>query len=102
MKARILWGSFTPGALSTPEETSTPPAFVIASASATLPACSPPDSMKGIGSLRFSSRCQSNGLPRPPGRVATRVEQQAIGNAGVGRDRREIGAVFDRQHLHHR
>src|SRR3954469_9880307 len=72
MKARIFSGSFTPGADSTPEETSTPPARVMRSASATLSALSPPESMNGIGRSRFSSRRQSKGLPRPPGRVASR------------------------------
>src|SRR5262245_61387943 len=37
IKARIRSGSFSPGARSTPEDTSTPGARVIASASATLP-----------------------------------------------------------------
>src|SRR5262249_18240188 len=45
MKARILSGSFTPGARSTPDDTSTAGARVIRSASATLPGSSPPDSM---------------------------------------------------------
>src|SRR5512142_3419440 len=39
MKALIISGSLTPGALSTPEETSTPPARVTRTASATFPAC---------------------------------------------------------------
>src|SRR5262249_16595198 len=41
----ILSRSFTPGVRSTPEETSTPDAAVMRSASATLPASSPPESM---------------------------------------------------------
>src|SRR5579859_1926752 len=40
--SRILSGSFTPGARSTPDDTSTPGARVMRSASATLPASSPP------------------------------------------------------------
>src|SRR5215510_6559081 len=63
MKARIFSGSFAPGALSTPEETSTPGARVMRSASATFPAFNPPESMNGIDRSRFSRRCQSNGLP---------------------------------------
>src|SRR5471032_2305683 len=47
MKARILSGSLTPGLLSTPDDTSTPGALVMAIACATLPASSPADSMKG-------------------------------------------------------
>jgi len=31
-----------------------------------------------------------------------RVEQQAVGDAGIGRDRREVGFGFDRQHFHDR
>src|SRR6202007_3056417 len=65
-KARILSGSFSPGARSTPEETSTPGALVIRRASATLPASSPPESMKGTPRTSFSRSRQSNGLPRPP------------------------------------
>src|SRR4029077_18505637 len=72
MKARIFSGSFTPGALSTPDETSTPGARVMRSASATFSGFKPPESMNGIDKSIFSSRCQSNGLPRPPGRVASR------------------------------
>src|SRR5262252_4946742 len=71
-KARILSGSFSPGARSTPEETSTPGADVIRSASATLLASRPPESRNGTpGSIPSSSR-QSKLLPRPPGRVAVR------------------------------
>src|SRR4029077_19895872 len=71
-KARILSGSFSPGARSTPEETSTPGARVMRKASPTLPASSPPDSMNGTPGSRSSSKCQSKTLPRPPGRVASR------------------------------
>src|SRR6478735_4733725 len=45
MKALISSGSLTPGALSTPDETSTPPARVTRRASATLPGCRPPETM---------------------------------------------------------
>src|SRR5579885_704724 len=68
MKARILPGSLTPGALSTPEETSTPRAPVIAIASTTLPGLRPPDSIHGTPASTPRSRVQSNVLPRPPGR----------------------------------
>src|SRR5262249_38167497 len=71
-KARILSGSFSPGARSTPEETSTPGAEVMRSASATLLASRPPESRNGTpGSMPFRS-LQSKLLPRPPGRVAVR------------------------------
>src|SRR5499427_1167287 len=70
MKARILSWSFSPGARSTPEETSTPGAAVMRSASATLRASRPPESMNGTRVWRFSSSRQSKRLPSPPGRVA--------------------------------
>src|SRR5262249_35131322 len=72
MKARILSGSFSPGARSTPEETSTPDARGISSAEATLPASSPPDSRNSTPASMLCSRFQSNRLPSPPGRVASR------------------------------
>src|SRR5664280_56779 len=71
MKARILSGSFSPGARSTPEDTSTPGARVTRNASATLPASSPPDSMNGIPGSTPLSKVHSNGWPNPPGRVAS-------------------------------
>src|SRR5665213_166651 len=71
MKALILSGSFSPGARSTPDDTSTPSARVMRNASATLPALSPPDSMKGIPGSTPLSSVQSNGVPSPPGRVAS-------------------------------
>src|SRR5262249_49901299 len=70
MKSRIISTSLTPGARSTPEDTSTPPARVMRTASATLPAWSPPDTMNGSARSRFCSTCQSNTAPSPPGRVA--------------------------------
>src|SRR6185312_3995351 len=71
MKARILPGSLIPGARSTPEETSTPRAPVMAMASVTLPASRPPDSIHGTPGSTPRNRVQSNLLPRPPGRVAS-------------------------------
>src|SRR5258708_21189434 len=70
IKARIISGSLTPGALSTPEETSTPPARVTQAASATFSAVRPPETMNGSLRSSFSSTRQSNTAPRPPGRVA--------------------------------
>src|SRR5262245_51219759 len=72
MNSRILSRSFSPGLRSTPDETSTPGACVIRSAVATLSGSRPPESMKGMLRSRCSSRCQSNDLPSPPGRVASR------------------------------
>src|SRR5450830_1094151 len=71
MKARILSGSLTPGARSTPEDTSTPGALVMRIASVTLSASSPPDSMNGMPTSMPLSSVQSNGVPSPPGRVAS-------------------------------
>src|SRR3954468_16046265 len=71
IKARIISGSLTPGAHSTPEETSTPPARVTRTASARLPALRPPDTLNGSLRSRFSSTRQSNTAPSPPGRVAS-------------------------------
>ena len=62
--------------------------------------------MNGIDRSRFSSRCQSNGLPRPPGRVASRGARASNSSRSatldVERDRAEIGFRLDRQRLHHR
>src|SRR5262249_30181452 len=71
MKARILCGSSPPGARSTPEETSTAGAAVMRSASTTLSASRPPESMNGTRVSTFSSSRQSKRLPSPPGRVAS-------------------------------
>src|SRR3984893_4394339 len=70
MKARIISPSLTPGSRSTPEDTSTPPARVTRMACATFSAVRPPETRNGSFKSRFSSRCQSNTAPRPPGRVA--------------------------------
>src|SRR6516225_415610 len=72
MNARILSGSLSPAARSTPDETSTPRGRVSASARATFSGSRPPESMKGTPGSRFSTRVQSNALPSPPGRVAER------------------------------
>ena len=74
-KARILSGSFSPGARSTPEETSTPGARVMRSASATLPASSPPESMNGTLGSRFSSSSPVEALAEAarPCRLARRA-----------------------------
>ena len=62
--------------------------------------------MNGIDRSSPSSRCQSNDLPRPPGRVASRgarasnSRRSAIAGIGGIAARSDFG--FDRQHLHHR
>src|SRR5262249_41432197 len=72
MNARIVSGSFSPGARSTPDETSTAGARVIRNASATLSASRPPESMNGTPGLTPCRSCQSKLFPSPPGRVASR------------------------------
>src|SRR5262249_17084318 len=70
MNSRILCGSFCPGARSTPEDTSTPSARVMRSASPTFSASRPPESMNGTVRSTCPSNPQSKRRPRPPGRVA--------------------------------
>src|SRR5690606_28116230 len=69
-KAWIRSGSLTPGALSTPEETSTMGAPEIRTASATFSGDSPPARNQFAGSARFCISVQSNEAPTPPGRSA--------------------------------
>ncbi len=105
MKARIFAGSFTPGLLSTPEETSTCAAPEIRIASATFSGLRPPESVQSSWSwarkpLRID---QSNALPKPPSRAAPgggpRVEQEGVG-AFVGLCAGEISARGDAERLH--
>ena len=61
--------------------------------------------MNGIPASTPSSSVQSNGLPSPPGRVASaaRARRTAASRRPWHRaDRRQIGALGDRQRLHHR
>ena len=62
--------SLTPGALSTPEETSTPRAPVSAIAAATVSGSSPPDRSQGRRGAKSRARPQSKGSPLPPGNAA--------------------------------
>ena len=62
--------SLTPGALSTPEETSTIGAPEIRTASETFCGSSPPARNQFAGSARFCISLQSNEAPTPPGRSA--------------------------------
>jgi len=68
--AAILPASFTPGADSTPEETSTRVAPVIRAASATFVGSSPPESAQGKGWRTPCNKVQSNRTPMPPGSAA--------------------------------
>ena len=103
-KARILSGSFSPGARSTPDDTSTAGARVIRSASATLPASSPPDSMNGTPRSRFSSRRPVERLAEPAGprRLARRAARRTAasrrpshrGGSATRSARVSIGSAF--------
>src|SRR5262249_2695117 len=103
MKARILSASFSPGVRSTPEETSTPGAAVMRSASATLSASRPPESMNGAQVWTFSSSRQSKRLPSPPGRVAassaraSKIRRSATSSecrSAARSERSAIGSAF--------
>jgi hypothetical protein len=71
MKARTSAASLTPGAVSTPEDTSTPAGRVAAMAAATVWGVRPPESMKPSEGSSALSRLQSKVAPWPPGRVAS-------------------------------
>src|SRR6185295_10507374 len=70
MNARIISGSFSPGAPSTPDDTSTASGRTMRIASATFSGVSPPESMIGFLRETVESKFQSNARPWPPGRVA--------------------------------
>ena len=88
--ALILAGSFSPGPLSTPDDTSTPGARVIASASATLSGIEPPGKHEGQARIK---RFQQLPVERPaeptrPGGLSrrARIEQKPVGDARIGLD----------------
>src|SRR5262245_47598980 len=68
MKQVTRSGSFSPGARSTPEDTSTSAAPVMAMAAATVSGVRPPDSANGAP--KPCSACQSKATPLPPGSSA--------------------------------
>jgi len=70
MKARIRSGDFTPGAVSTPDETSTATAPLARIASATLSGRNPPARSHGCGASQPASTDHSIATALPPGRVA--------------------------------
>src|SRR5690606_15026710 len=70
MKARMSASSFTPGALSTPEETSTCRAPVRRIAVATFSGVSPPARIQGQGQYFRATSRQSKASPLPPGSAA--------------------------------
>ena len=77
---------------------------MIATASATLAASSPPDSAQGSGWTKPSSSLQSKRSPMPPGSVALGrlgVVEDAIDRAAIGVRGVEIGAGADRNRLPH-
>src|ERR1700730_16579643 len=71
-KAAILSRSFSPGRLSTPEETSTAAAPEMRTASGRSSGVSPPDSIHGRRQDRPASRAQSKARPLPPGKASDR------------------------------
>src|SRR5215468_5694040 len=68
-KAAIFSGSFWPGALSTPDDTSMTRAPEMRAASARLSLVRPPDSIQGDGQERPASSCQSKESALPPGKA---------------------------------
>ncbi len=105
-KARIFSGSFSPGARSTPEDTSTPGARVIRKASATLPAIEAAREHERNAEIEILQQMPIEWPAEAarPRRVArrTRIEQDAVGDIGIRPDRREIGTGRDRNRLDHR
>src|SRR5260221_12156694 len=71
-KAAILAVSLTPGARSTPDDTSTAGAPVRRTASATFAAVRPPDSIQGSVQRRPAVRRPSKTRPLPPRRALAR------------------------------
>src|ERR1700751_996435 len=71
--APILSRSFSPGRLSTPEETSTTVAPETRPASGKSSAVKPPDSIHSRRQERPAIRLQSNARPLPPGRASGRL-----------------------------
>ena len=96
-KARIFSRSLSPGARSTPDDTSTAGARVMRSASATLPASSPPESMNGTpGSRSLQQRasrtaCRARRAGSP--RAARGRRTAASRRPWHRRDRRQIGCA---------
>src|SRR5690606_13322504 len=69
MKASMSPGDFRPGAVSTPEETSTASAPVMRIASLTLSGVRPPESIQGISGRCPAISDQSKTRPFPPGKA---------------------------------
>ena len=89
MKARISAGSFTPGVVSTPEDTSTPGGPAARIAAATLPGSRPPASSQGpapasrpAATSRTAPRCRRAGLPPAAAWLPARAHR---GRRSVGR-----------------
>ena len=98
MKARILSGSFSPGARSTPEETSTPGARVMRSASADVAGIEPAGEHERHAEVEALQEAPVERLAEAAGprRLArrARVEQQPVGDA-----RRRAGSARGRRAL---
>src|SRR5262249_11622584 len=70
MKSAIKAALLTPGDVSTPDETSTPGAPLVAIARVTFSGVRPPARSQGLENVRPRRSCQSNALPWPPARAA--------------------------------
>ena len=94
-------GSFTPGALSTPEDTSTPGARVMRQRRRDVLGVEPARQHEGLCEIEARQELQSNGTPLPPGSVASLrrlgVEQDAVGDGRVVRRRGEISFAARRR-----
>ena len=106
MNSRINPASLTPGADSTPEDTSTCFAPVRAIASATLSGVSPPASSHGLGQRRAEISRQSKDTPFAPrqNRVFRRlcIDENLIGHLGIEIERRNILLIGHTDRLDHR
>ena len=106
MKARIISGSLTPGARSTPEETSTPPARGDAhglrdiAGSETAGDHERQLEIEVLQQMPVERRAEAAG-PRGILRRAG-IEQDAVGDRGIAGQRGEIGRGLDRDRLHDR
>ena len=87
IKARIFSGSLSPGARSTPDDTSTPGARVIRMASADIAGVEPAGQHERHAGIKVLQQVPVERLAETarPGRLARRpgVEQQAVGDLGI-------------------
>ena len=101
--ARSLLGSLMPGALSTPDDTSTAYGRTASTAAATFSGVSPP--ARTIG-RRLAAAAGERPVDRRPGAAASRPDHAASSSTVIDRrervERRRIESVADRNGLDHR